>query len=302
MSLHSVTPSELSAAASRERAHFQMRTLDAALGAEVLGLCWDNELPDADVARIRAALNAHHILVFRDLRMTPQQHIAFSRRFGPLQVHVLKQFHLPGHAEILIVSNVIENGKPIGLGDAGRDWHSDLSYLPTPSLGSLLHAHELPRDEGDTSFANMVRAYETLPADVKRTLDGRKAVHSYVYRYEKLRREGSWRPPLTAEQIAQVPEVEHPVVRTHPESGRKALFVSEGFTARLVGLPEDESRALLDFLFAHSVKPENVYTHRWQPHDMVFWDNRAVIHLAPGCPPDQRRTLYRTTVEGDVPV
>ena len=287
---------------TRQRAStFAVRPLGAALGAEVLGLSLDETASVSDIERIRGALNQHHVLIFRDLRITPAQQIAFSRHFGPLQIHVLKQFHLAGHPEILIVSNVIENGKPIGLGDAGRDWHSDLSYMPRPSLGSLLHAQELPRDEGHTSFANMVRAYETLPADVQRTLQGRKAVHSYVYRYNKLSREGNWRPPLTAEQIAQVPEVEHPLVRTHPESGRKALFVSEGFTARIVGLPDDESRALLDFLCAHSVKSEHVYTHHWQPHDLVFWDNRAVIHLAPGCPPDQHRTLYRTTVGGDVP-
>jgi taurine dioxygenase len=301
MSLHTHAAAS-SAIAPPASPRFEIRPLPGPLGAEVIGLSLDVPPDNNDIDRIRRAFLDHHVLVFRDMRITPEQHIAFSRRFGPLQVHVLNQFHLAGHPEILIVSNVVENGKPIGLGDAGADWHSDLSYKETPSLGSLLHAQELPRDEGDTLFANMVLAYDTLPPDVRRTLQDRTAIHSYVYRYNRLRAlGGGWRPALTAEQIAQVPEVEHPVIRTHPETGRKALFVSEGFTARIVGLPDDESRALLDYLHTHSVKPEHVYTHRWQPHDLVFWDNRAVTHFAPGCPGDQRRTLYRTTVEGDTP-
>jgi taurine dioxygenase len=174
--------------------------------------------------------------------------------------------------------------------------------MPLPSLGSLLHAQEVPNGVGDTSFADMVQAYATLPAEVKRTLADRRAVHSYVYRYERLRRVSPWRPPLTAEQIARVPEVTHPVVRTHPETGSKALFVNEGFTARIEGLPEDESRSLLDALFAHSVRAENIYTHHWRQHDLVFWDNRAVTHYAPPCPVEWPRTLYRTTIEGDMPV
>jgi len=165
----------------------------------------------------------------------------------------------------------------------------------------MLHAQELPEDGGDTLFANMHLAWDTLPAELKRIVDGRKAEHSYLANYAELQRLSPWRPALTAEQIAEVAPVLHPVVRTHPETGRRALFVSEHFTTRIEGLPEDESRAVLDQLFAHSVRPEHIYRHSWKPHDMVFWDNRSLMHLAAGCPEDQRRRMYRTTIEGDVP-
>jgi taurine dioxygenase len=242
------------------------------------------------------------VLVFRDQRITPQQQIDFSRRFGPLQIHVLRQFQLAGYPEILVVSNIKENGQPIGLGDAGHYWHSDLSYKERPSLGSMLHAQELPAEGGDTLFANMHLAWETLPASLKKAVEGRRAEHSYLAKYDELRKRSPWRPVLTAEQIAEVKPVEHPLVRTHPGNGRKGLFVGEHFTTRIVGLPDAESQDLLAQLFAHSIRPEHLYRHRWQPHDMVFWDNRSVIHLAAGCPDDQRRRLNRTTIEGDVPV
>jgi len=280
---------------------FEIRPFDAPLGAEIVGLDLNRPVSDAELARIRAAFVQHGVVVFRDQRITPQKHIDFSRRFGPLQVHVLNRFHLQGHPEILIVSNVVENGKPIGLVDAGADWHSDLSYMAKPSLGALLHAQELPPALGDTLYANTALAYDTLPADIRKSLEGRRAVHSYVYRYERLRKLSPWRPELTQQQIDEVPPVEHPVIITHPESGRKILFVSEGFTSHIVGLPRDESDDLLKQLHAHITRPEHVYRQRWQPHDMVFWDNRSTQHYAAITPQHLRRTLYRTTVEGDVP-
>ncbi len=278
-----------------------IRPFDAPLGAEVLGLDLSRPLGDLDFSRLHRAHLDHHVLVFRDQRITPEQQIAFSRRFGPLQIHVLHQFLLKDHPEILIVSNVVENGQPTGLGDAGHYWHSDLSYKERPSLGSMLHAQELPAEGGDTVFANMHLAWETLPDDLKNAISGLRAEHSYLAKYEALRKRSPWRPKLSDEQIAQVKPVEHPVVRTHPETGRKALFVSEHFTTRIVGLPEDESDGLLQRLFEHSVRPEHLYRHVWQPHDMVFWDNRSVMHLATGCPDQMRRRLNRTTIEGDVP-
>lgn len=279
----------------------EIRRLDAPVGAEVIGLDLNRPLADADFARIHRAHLDHHVLVFRDQRITPQQQIDFSRRFGPLQIHVLHQFQLPGHPEILVVSNILENGQPIGLGDAGHYWHSDLSYKEKPSLGSLLHAQELPEEGGDTLFADMHLAWDTLPKALKRQVAGLRAEHSYLAKYEELRARSPWRPKLSDEQVAQVKPVEQPVVRTHPETGRKALFVSEHFTTRIVGLSDDESADLLAQLFAHSVKPEHLYRHQWQPHDMVFWDNRSLMHLAAGCPDHLRRRLNRTTIEGDLP-
>jgi taurine dioxygenase len=280
---------------------FEIRPLSGQVGAEILGLDLCQPLTDEDFARVHRAHLEHHVVVFRDQRITPQQQIDFSRRFGVLQIHVLKQFLLAGHPEILIVSNIVENGQPVGLGDAGKYWHSDLSYKELPSLGSMLHAQELPSEGGDTLFADLHRAWDTLPTHLRQAVAGRQAVHSYTARYSEGKNAANWRPTLTPEQLAQVVTVTHPVVRTHPENGRQALFVSEGFTTHIVGLPPDESRDLLAQLYAHSVLPEHVYRHSWQPHDMVFWDNRSLIHLAAGCPDHLRRKLYRTTIQGDAP-
>ncbi|MFP3501307.1 TauD/TfdA dioxygenase family protein [Burkholderia sp. SIMBA_062] len=280
---------------------FDIVPFDAPLGAEVVGIDLSQPLGAADFARVHRAHLDHHVLVFRDQRITADEHVAFSRRFGPLQIHVLHQFALAAHPEVLIVSNIVENGRPIGLGDAGRFWHSDLSYKEKPSLGSLLHAQELPAEGGDTLFANMHLAWDTLPAHLRRAVEGRRAEHTYLARYAELQARSPWRPNLSAGQIAQVDAVVHPVVRTHPETGRKALFVSEHFTTRIVDLPEDESRALLDELFAHSVRAEHLYRHHWRAHDLVFWDNRSLMHLAAGTPDHLRRKLYRTTIEGDAP-
>jgi taurine dioxygenase len=283
------------------RQSFEIRPLAGHVGAEIIGLDLRLPLNDQDFASIHRAHLDHHVVVFRDQRITPQQQIDFSRRFGVLQIHVLKQFLLAGHPEILIVSNIVENGQPVGLGDAGKYWHSDLSYKELPSLGSMLHAQELPSEGGDTLFADMHRAWDTLPSALREAVEGRQAVHSYTARYSEGKNAANWRPTLTVEQLAQVVTVTHPVVRTHPENGRKALFVSEGFTTHIVGLPEDESRDLLQQLYAHSVREDNVYRHQWQAHDMVFWDNRSLIHLAAGCPDHLRRKLYRTTIQGDAP-
>lgn len=282
-------------------APFKIQLFDAPLGAELLGLDLTSPLDDSDFSRVHQAHLDHHLLVFRDQKITPAQQIEFSRRFGALQIHVLHQFQLTDHPEILIISNIKENGEPIGLGDAGHFWHSDLSYVEVPSLGSMLHAQELPAEGGDTLFANMHLAWDTLDVHLGNKVASLKAEHSYLAQYAELQRRNPWRPNLTAEQIAKVKPVLQPVVRTHPETGRKALFVSEHFTTRIAGLPEDESRDLLAQLFAHSVKPEHVYRHRWQPHDLIFWDNRSLMHLATGCPEHLRRKLYRTTIEGDVP-
>lgn len=290
-----------SSAAQSASQSFEVRPLSGNVGAEIVGLDLSRSLNDSDFARVHKAHLDHHLVVFRDQRITPQQQIDFSRRFGVLQIHVLKQFLLANHPEILIVSNIVEDGQPIGLGDAGKFWHSDLSYKELPSLGSMLYTQELPSEGGDTLFADMHKAWETLPEHLRKAVEGRKAVHSYTARYRDGHNAENWRPTLTPEQLAQVVEVAHPVVRTHPENGRKALFVSENFTTHIVGVPEDESRQILAEVYAHSTRPENVYRHQWQDNDMVFWDNRSLIHLATGCPAHLRRRLHRTTIQGTAP-
>ena len=280
---------------------FDVSRLPGPFGAEVVGLDLSVPLANEDFARIHRAHLAHHVLVFRDQCITPDEHVRFSQRFGPLQIHVQRKFQLAGHPPVLVVSNIRENGQPIGLGDAGHFWHSDLSYKERPSLGSLLHAQELPSEGGDTLFADQHAAYEALPSALKARIDKMQAEHSYLARYDELRARNPWRPALTQAQIDEVRPVIHPVVRTHPETGRKALFVSEHFTTRILGLAESDSRLLLHELFAASTQPRQQYRHRWQPHDLVFWDNRSVVHLAAGTPEHLRRKLYRTTIEGDRP-
>jgi len=289
---------DLSPAPSQD---FDVRPLAAPLGAEVLGLDLGRSLNETDLKRIHRAWLDYGLLIFRDQRITAEQQIDFSRRFGPLQVHVLKQFLLPNHPEVFIISNIVENGQPIGLGDAGKFWHSDLSYVELPSLGAMLLAQELPDEGGDTLFANQQSAYDTLPLEVRRLIDGKRAAHSYTARYADEVFSGIRRPTLTQSQLAQVKPVVHPVVRTHPETGRKGLFVNENFTTHILDLPESESRQVLAKLYAHSIKPELIYRHQWQAHDMLFWDNRTLIHLATGCPSHLRRRMHRTTIQGDVP-
>jgi taurine dioxygenase len=276
--------------------------LSPILGSEVTGIDLSRSVDDEVFQRLQAALDTTHLLVFRDqAHLTPDRQIEFSRRFGPLQIHVQRKFHLPGHPEILVVSNEFRNGEPIGLVDAGKYWHSDLSYMAEPSLGSLLHAQILPKDGGDTLFVNMHAAYDALPEPVKQRIAPLTAEHSYLARNVYQGQKSHHRPQLDAAQAATVPPVVHPVVRIHPGNKRPALFVNEGFTTHIAGLERDESDALLHFLFRHSTEPRFTYRHRWQPYDLVFWDNRATMHLATGCPEDQPRTLYRTTVQGDRP-
>jgi len=280
----------------------EIRNMPGPLGVEALGVDLSEPPDDATFAALKRAFEERSVLVIRDQRIAPEHHIAFSRRFGPLEVHVQKTFLLAGHPEILIVSNVMgEDGKPIGLTDAGRYWHSDLSYKAEPSLASLLHARELPRKGGDTLFISMHAAYEALSEDVRRRIDGLSAVHSYIARNAAQNAKNPLRPALDADMLAQVPEVVHPMVRVHPATGRKALFVSEGFTTRIVGLPEAESRELLDHLFRHMIDERFMYRHLWQPDDIVMWDNRATIHHATPLEEGQRRIMYRTTIRGDVP-
>ena len=279
---------------------FQIKPLSDALGAEVIDLDLAEPFDDDTFARVHQAHLAYQVLVFREQQLTPDQHIAFSRRFGDLSSHVYGQFLLPGYPDILKVSNkkTVE-GEFAGLASAGRRWHSDLSYAQTPSLGSLLYALEIPPHGGDTLFNNMYLAYETLAEATKVKIDGLKAEFligsARKYYTEKER------PPLTKEQLALVPPVEHPIVRTHPETKRKALYVNPAHTVRILGLEKAEADALLTELTEHSIEPQFVYRHKWCLHDLVFWDNRCCMHIAEPPPPSTNRHMHRTTVVGDTP-
>jgi taurine dioxygenase len=284
----------------------KVRRSKAPLGAEILGVDLSQTLDEATFREIVDLFHRHEVVYFRNQRLTPEQHIAFSRRFGELEHHVRKDCCRPGYPEIFVVSNVLENGRPIGSQDAGLFWHSDLCYLKEPSRGSLFYAREVPADAqgnplGDTLFASGTAAYEALPDADKRRLESLKAVNSYAKGYYRDRNSGP-RPELTEEQKARTPDVEHPVVRTHPYTGRKSLFVCEGYTSRICGVNEQDSEALLARLFEQATRPEFVYRHHWQVGDFLIWDNcstqhRAVIDYAL----PQRRLMERTTLCGTAP-
>lgn len=280
-----------------------IRRLSAACGAEVAGIDVRRpSLEDATVEQIQRALGEHGVLLFRDCDIDPQQHIAFSRQFGPLEAHVIGDFTLPGHPEVFVVSNVLEGDRPKGAVYAGQYWHSDLSYMKKPSLGSLLLCREMPEVGGDTMFANMYTAYETLSEPLRNFICEMKAVHDYSHAYDTYFAKLKERPPLTPEQRAKTPPVEHPMVRTHPVTGRKALYVNPGFTTHIAGMPEEESQPILDLLFRHSARPEFVYRHQWRVHDMIFWDNRCTMHYAlADYDFSVRRHMHRTTIAGDEP-
>ncbi len=252
------------------------------------------------VAALRKAINRYSILVFRDQSIDNDQHIAFSRNFGDLEIHTVKQYLLPDYPEIIALANRGENGTtPIENG--GAYWHTDISYKAKPPMGSLLFSLEIPPEGGDTLFADMYAAYDALDDEMKDRIAGLRAVHGYEARFSKMG-EGGKRPQLTAEQLAEVPEVTHPIVRTNPENGQKALFVNEGFTLGIEGMAKDESRALLDALNAHAMKPDFIYAHHWRVGDLVFWDNRSVMHCATAYDTNYARRMHRTTIQGDVPI
>ena len=268
--------------------------------AEVAGVDLSKPLDDDRFTHIHDAFLEHSILVFRGQSLTNEQHIAFSRRFGELEIHTAKHWLLPDFQEILVLSNRGEQGtKPIVNG--GAYWHSDMTYKAKPPLGSLLYALEVPPQGGDTLYADMYAAYESLDEQMKRRIADLEAIHRYGDRYQMMARDDNERPPLTSQQLAEVPDVVHPAVRTHPQTGRKALFVNEGFTIGIAGLPKDEGDALLEKLFRHSVQPAHVYRHRWQAGDLVMWDNRCTMHRATEYDPHHDRAMHRTTVQGNRP-
>jgi len=294
-----------------------VKRLGKALGAEIDGVDLARPLDGDAFAQVAAAFFEHQVVVFREQSLTPAQQVAFTRRFGELEHHVRQESCLAGFPEILVVSNVVDDaGRAIGVQDAGRFWHSDLSYKRQPSLLSALYALEVPVEDGrvlgDTDFASAVAAYEALPADVKRRLEGVKNVHSY--RYYRAKNAQAQQDEAAASgravqehtpseaQYRSVPDVETPVVRTHPVTQRKALFLNEAHTSHLVGMGRDESDRLLGELCRHIVQPQFTYRHRWRRGDLLMWDNCAVQHRATfDYRLPQRRLMHRTTVRGAEP-
>jgi len=286
-----------------------VRKCDAALGAEIV-FDLSRAIDDRTFAELEGIFHDNIVVFFRDQHLTNEQHIAFSRRLGELEIHIVKKYLLPADPEILLVSNIKNDaGEHIGLADAGFTWHSDTSYRKHPSRCSLLYAKEIPHRDGkplgDTVFANCIAAYEALPDAMKRRLAGTKAIHRYSMRR---RVDNSPRPKLTAAQLAETPDIAHPIVRSHPYTGRKALYVTAGECIGIVlrdgeQMPEDEALDMIAELDAHCVRPEFCYRHSWRIGDLVMWDNASAMHLAIcDYTLPERRLMHRTTVIGPEPI
>ncbi|WP_347558430.1 TauD/TfdA family dioxygenase [Robbsia sp. KACC 23696] len=276
----------------------ELRTITPFIGMEVGGIDLREPVGDADFALIRHALNTHALLLFRGQTLTEADHVGFSRRFGPLLTHVLKQFLKPDFPEVYVLSNVVDGGKPIGNHKEGWNWHSDLSYKAEPCLGSLLYALETPPEGADTLFASMHAAYEALDGETQKRIRSLKGVHSYATYYGKAFAD---RTPLSDAQREAVPDISHPLVRTHPETGRLSLYVGQDVVRGIEGMAE-EGDALLAELNAHAIDPRFTYRHVWQPGDLLIWDNRSTMHCAtPYDDEKYRRVMHRTTVAGDRP-
>jgi taurine dioxygenase len=272
------------------------------LGATIRGLDLSQPLADADFSTVLRALGEHGVLCFPQQRIEAAHLRDFSARFGEIQAGVSRKLHHREVPEVGILSNIVENGEPIGLADAGQDWHTDMSYTATRGFVNVLYAVRVPRRDGKplgaTLFANMHAAYEGLPATVKARLEGLTATHDFNIFWERMRsRPGSTRGPLTPEQRAAKPPAVHPVVLTHPITGRPVLYCNPGYAERINELDEAESRALLDFLFEHQLQEKYLHTHHWTEGDLLIWDHLGTLHNAiPDYRADEPRLMLRCQV------
>lgn len=280
---------------------------DSAIGAQITGINIAHGVSDAEYALVRRALDDHSVVILREQEISPAAQGAFARGIGSLRSLVYSRYSLPDHPEVMVVSNIKKDGQDIGISDAGSMWHSDGAYLTEPDMYSLLYGIEIPHRDGkplgDTLFTGTVKAYEALPPEVKTRLSGMRCINSFAYHLDKKARLGQLkRAPLTPEQKAATPDVEHPVVRRHPHTGRPCLFVNEAQTMALVGLPTAESDALLEYLWTYVTAPRFQYRHQWRAGDLVIWDNCAVQHIASFDYGDLPRRMHRTGTFGPMPL
>ena len=271
------------------------------LGARVEGLDLSVPLTEAQFAQLEQALGKYGVLSYPKQNLTSLQLKQFSARFGELEVNVANMYQDVGLPEVMILSNKVENGKPLGLSDAGQDWHTDMSYSKMIAFTNVLYGIEIPHRDGEplgnTEFCNMHAAYDDLPEALKTQLAGMTITHNFEKFWEKMRLEKGQRPPLTDAQRAAKPPVSHPIFMTHPITGKKVLYANPGYSMRINELPQAESDEILEFLFKHQLQEKYQYRHRWSVGDVLMWDNMGTLHNAvPDYRPDEHRYIKRCQV------
>lgn len=275
------------------------------LGATIAGLDLSRPLSQGEFALIVRSLGTHGVICFPCQRLDPAALKAFSARFGTLEVNVIASFQEPGHPEVMTLSNIVENGTPIGLPDAGQDWHTDMSYSKTIAFANVLYGMRIPHRDGralgNTEFLSMQAAYDDLPGEVKERLRHATALHDFNKYWENARRQpGSTRKPLSEAQRSEKPPVSHPVFLKHPVSGRMILYANPGYTVRINDMPERESDELLNFLFRHQLQPKYKYSHQWSENDVLIWDDLVTLHKAVAdYGPTEYRLIKRCQVMAD---
>jgi|SRR6185312_15862489 len=285
---------------------FQVTPLHPVLGCEITGITLAEAVSPAIFAKVYEAFLAYELILFRDVDLPPALQVAFAKNFGEVNVHVLSQYHGYGHPEIYMLTNKDKDGKPTGKHpDRGTlYWHTDGSWKERTGQATMMYSEELPPpgQGGETQFADMYWGYENLPAAIKKKIEGKngslRAIHNFTFSRKRRHEED----PLTAKQSAEVPPVAHPIVRTHPQTGRKAIFLGD-HAESIEGMPYDEGRALIEEINVLTTPPENVYSHVWQPRECMVWDNRCTLHRATGFDESRYiRVMRRCTITGEKPV
>lgn len=288
-----------------DRISFKVLPLSPLFGGEVKGFDLKTLLLEQDPSTFLRTVSAHGLLVFRDQELSPADFAGISRFCGELEYHVLDQYRMPSQPEIYVISNIVENGKPIGNPRDGFGWHTDQSYVARPTAYTLLYGVETPPVGADTLFCDTCRAYDSLSTARRDQLRKLRGTHSYIYMRTGNKayiENNAATQPLSATQVSRVPDVTHPMVRTNPHTGRLSLYLGGDCLAGIDGMPDEEARPLVDELFAITLRPEVQVAHKWQPHDVVIWDNRGLMHTATDYDREQyRRLIWRTSVRGEVP-
>jgi taurine dioxygenase len=279
---------------------FEVRPLTPKLGAEIIGVNLARGVDPTLFHSIREAFLHYQVLLFGTQALPPGRQVEFARHFGEVQIHVMNQYHADGHPELYRLSNLDQNGNPNGKHpDKGTlVWHTDGSWRPVTGQATIIYAEVVAGEGGETHFCDMYGAYERLSAEWKRRIENLRAVHNLDF--SRTRRHGE--DPMTDAQRSEVPPVDHPIVRTHPDTGRKCVFLGD-HAEYIVGMDYDSGRALIEKLNALAIHADLTYQHRWTPGELIVWDNRCLMHRATDYDPAvQRRVVRRCTVLGDVPV